>query len=135
VCGASVGVLYRTDTLVDVVQLSALLAVYRNAAAHIAGSNGFPQLAVKRWCLLAGVQNALGLACNLLPGVAGQSFERGIYIFDDAFTIGDEDGIGRLLNRTGKLAQGFFRKLPLLLRGVQVQRAADRAQQVRSVEL
>ena len=67
--------------------------------------------------------------------IAGEPFKRRVHIFDDAFPIRDHNGIGRLLHRTGELAQGFLRHLPLLLHGVQVQRAADRAQQVGSVKL
>ena len=49
--------------------------------------------------------------------------------------VGNDNCVRGLFNRTGKLAQRFFRFLPLELRGMQIQREADGAQQIRSIEL
>src|SRR6202035_120280 len=58
---------YGTDTLINVIHVAVLLAIYHDATADVAGTNGFPQLAIKYRRLQAGLQNALGLACDFLP--------------------------------------------------------------------
>ncbi len=129
------GVPYGSHALVHVIQVPILLAVHQNVAVDLAGTNGFPQLAIEHRRRLSRLQHVRRLAHELLLGIASQCLKSRIYILDDAVAIRNQNRIRRLLHRAGELAHGLLRHLPLLLRRVQAERATDRTHQVGPVKL
>src|SRR2546423_160310 len=92
-----------TYALIHVIKSTVFLAVHEDTAVDVASADRFPQFLVNGRRLLPRVQNAGGLTHNLLLGISRHLFKSGIYVLDDAFAVGDEDDVCRLLHRAGKL--------------------------------
>ena len=89
---------HRTNAFFQVIQCAVFFLVDQNPAKDISRQNGVPHVAVHLRSLFARFENTVTLPAHLVTGVATQSFECRIHILDDSMPVGDDDGIGRLLD-------------------------------------
>ena len=89
------------------------------AAPDVTGHQRAPDVARDTARLRALVQQARGLAQQLLPREAGHELQRRVHVGNMALAIGDQDGLGRGVEDAGRGAQRFGVLLLLAQHAVQ----------------
>jgi len=89
---------YRGNRRQVPIERAPLAFVVKLTPPGSAGCDGFPEVAVERRILLSGFEESGMLAKHLGAAVAGGIFKGWVHVFDDAFAVGDDDGIGALLD-------------------------------------
>src|SRR5262249_3754340 len=93
------GVADRSDRLIVREQAAVTAAVLEYGGKRASRENRPPERFVESLRVRARMEHARRPADEIRAGKAGNRFERGVHVFDDAITIGNEHPDGRLVRR------------------------------------